>query len=92
MKIEIKALEKKYDNGFKALKGIDLEITEGMFGLLGPNGAGKSTLMKILVTMQDYTTGSILIDGKDIRNRITSYNVCYTKLLRCNPTWSQGFS
>ncbi len=67
MKIEIKALEKKYDNGFKALKGIDLEITEGMFGLLGPNGAGKSTLMKILVTMQDYTTGSILIDGKDIR-------------------------
>lgn len=70
MEIQIKQLEKKYSNGFKALKGVDLTITNGMFGLLGPNGAGKSTLMKILVTLQEASSGEVLINGKDLnKNR-----------------------
>ena len=49
--IEIKDLHKTYGRGtheVKALKGISLSISAGMFGLLGPNGAGKTTLMRIL--------------------------------------------
>ena len=66
MKIEIESLSKVYPNGHRALNNISLTIESGMFGLLGPNGAGKSSLMKILVTLQEYTSGKITIDGLDI--------------------------
>jgi ABC-2 type transport system ATP-binding protein len=67
MKIEIQGLNKIYPNGNHALKDINLEFGTGMFGLLGPNGAGKSTLMRILVTLMKPTSGSVLVDGKDIQ-------------------------
>lgn len=70
MKIEIRNLNQIYKNGNHALKDINLDISNGMFGLLGPNGAGKSTLMRILVTLMKQTSGSVLIDGRDIhKNR-----------------------
>jgi ABC-type multidrug transport system ATPase subunit len=47
---------------------VNLEIGSGMFGLLGPNGAGKSSFMRVLVTIEKATSGSILIDGMDINN------------------------
>ncbi len=50
--LEIKGLRKVYDNGFEALKGIDLEVKEGDFyALLGPNGAGKSTTIGIVSSL-----------------------------------------
>jgi ABC-2 type transport system ATP-binding protein len=67
MKIEIQGLNKIYPNGNHALKDINLEFGNGMFGLLGPNGAGKSSLMRIIVTLMKPTTGIIIIDGKDIQ-------------------------
>jgi len=67
MKIEIQGLNKIYPNGNHALKDINLEFGNGMFGLLGPNGAGKSSLMRIIVTLMKPTTGIIMIDGKDIQ-------------------------
>jgi len=67
MKIEIQGLNKIYQNGNHALKDINLEFGNGMFGLLGPNGAGKSTLMRILVTLMKPTSGSVLVDGRDIQ-------------------------
>jgi ABC-2 type transport system ATP-binding protein len=66
MNIEIKGLCKIYPNGHAAIKNMDLEIGSGMFGLLGPNGAGKSSFMRILVTVQQATAGTILMDGMDI--------------------------
>ena len=40
--LSIRNLRKTYNNGFEALKGIDLDVVEGdFFALLGPNGAGK---------------------------------------------------
>ncbi|XOV94954.1 MAG: ABC transporter ATP-binding protein [Bacteroidota bacterium] len=68
MKIEISGLSKVYPNGHAALRDIDLEIGSGMFGLLGPNGAGKSSFMRILVTIQKATSGTILINGMDINS------------------------
>lgn len=66
MNIEIKGLSKIYPNGHAAISDINLEIGSGMFGLLGPNGAGKSSLMRILVTLQKATKGTVTMDGLDI--------------------------
>jgi ABC-type multidrug transport system ATPase subunit len=50
--IAFRNLSKTYSGGARALQGVSLEISPGMFGLLAPNGAGKSTLMKILATAE----------------------------------------
>jgi ABC-2 type transport system ATP-binding protein len=63
----IKGLRKQYDNGFEALKGIDLEVAAGdFFALLGPNGAGKSTTIGIICSLVRKTGGSVSIFGHDI--------------------------
>src|SRR5271157_6059110 len=75
MHISIESLGKIYENGKPALKDINLEISNGMFGLLGPNGAGKTTLMRILVTLMEPTSGNVLVNGEDLqkeRGRIRS--------------------
>ena len=61
--ITIESLNKIYSGGNYALKNLNLEIPNGMFGLLGPNGAGKSTLMRILVTLMKPTTGKVTVNG-----------------------------
>jgi ABC-type multidrug transport system ATPase subunit len=67
MKIEIRGLNKIYENGNRALNDINLEFGTGMFGLLGPNGAGKSTLMRIMVTLMKPSSGVVLVNGMDIQ-------------------------
>ncbi len=54
---------------FQALKGIDVEIGEGVFAILrGRSGSGKTTLMNILNTLDDPTTGEILLDGQNVKD------------------------
>ncbi|MGB3109634.1 MAG: ABC transporter ATP-binding protein [Psychrobacter alimentarius] len=63
----IKDLSKTYDNGFSALKGVDLTVPQGgFFALLGPNGAGKSTMIGIISSLFKPTTGSVHIFGTDL--------------------------
>ena len=65
--LEINGLKKTYDNGFEALKGIDLTVDEGdFFALLGPNGAGKSTTIGILCSLVNKSSGSVKVMGYDI--------------------------
>ena len=64
--LSIQNLTKTYSGGVRALRGISLEIPNGMFGLLGPNGAGKSTLMKILATLLEPDEGTANLDGLDL--------------------------
>lgn len=65
--LSIKQLSKIYDNGFQALKGIDLEVEEGdFFALLGPNGAGKSTTIGIICSLVKKTSGCVRVFGTDI--------------------------
>lgn len=64
--LKINNLNKTYDNGVKALNGINLEITNGMFGLLGANGAGKSSLMRTIASLQEPSSGDILFNGLNI--------------------------
>ncbi len=70
MHIKIENLNKIYKGGNYAIKNLNLEIPNGMFGLLGPNGAGKSTLMRILVTLMKPTNGKVLVNDLDLaKNR-----------------------
>ena len=66
MHLAIRDLSKTYPNGTHALKGVSLDIPQGMFGLLGPNGAGKSTLMRIIATLQEPDAGSIRLGDLDV--------------------------
>ena len=67
VEISIKNLSKTYDNGFNALKTINLEIKKGeIFAMLGPNGAGKTTLISIICGIVKSSDGKITIDGFDI--------------------------
>jgi len=68
--IKIENLNKIYRGGNYAIKKLNLEIPNGMFGLLGPNGAGKSTLMRILVTLMKPTSGKVTVNDYDLaKNR-----------------------
>lgn len=51
---------------FTALKELNLQFENGVYGLLAPNGAGKTTLIQMLVTLVKPTSGEILYDGKPI--------------------------
>lgn len=64
--LQINNLSKTYANGVKALDGINLKITNGMFGLLGANGAGKSSLMRTIATLQEPSSGTITFNGADV--------------------------
>jgi ABC-2 type transport system ATP-binding protein len=58
--LEIKSLEKIYNNKFKALSGINLQIQEGdFFALLGSNGAGKTTTINIIAGLLTKTSGDV---------------------------------
>lgn len=65
--LEIENLEKEYDTGVKALRGINLRVEEGDFyALLGPNGAGKSTTIGIITSLVNKTSGKVNVYGYDI--------------------------
>lgn len=65
--VEVTGLRKVYDDGFEALKGVDLSIRKGeILALLGPNGAGKTTLISTLCGITTPTGGSASVGGHDI--------------------------
>ena len=65
--ISIRNLEKRYDSGFRALKGIDLDIPDGdIFALLGPNGAGKTTLINVVCGIVNPSGGTVEAAGHNI--------------------------
>jgi ABC-2 type transport system ATP-binding protein len=65
--ISVSDLTKTYASGFKALKGVDLEIRRGeIFALLGPNGAGKTTLISIICGIVNASSGVVTADGCDV--------------------------
>ena len=65
--IEVRDLVVKFGD-FTAVDGISFDVKEGeIFGFLGPNGAGKTTSIRTITTIQKYVSGSVVIDGHDIR-------------------------
>ena len=68
--VELKDVSRVYKNGDHeqyALNHVDLSLDEGKFVVvLGPSGAGKSTLLNLLGGLDNPTSGTILVGGKDI--------------------------
>jgi ABC-2 type transport system ATP-binding protein len=65
--ISVSSISKTYDNGFQALKSVDLEIRESeIIALLGPNGAGKTTLISIICGLVNPSAGSVTVGRHDI--------------------------
>ncbi|MDD3247248.1 MAG: ABC transporter ATP-binding protein [Methanosarcina sp.] len=93
--IELKNLTKVYQNGveFRALDNANLRIEKGEFvAIVGPSGSGKSTLMHLIGLLDTPSSGTLLIDGKDVtkmsdkersgmRNRILGFVFQYHHLL-----------
>lgn len=67
--IDVKGLKKSYGD-VHAVRGVDLEITQGeIFSLLGPNGAGKTTTVEILEGYRNRDAGSVSVLGFDPQTR-----------------------
>ena len=65
--LEIKNLNKIYNNNLIALDNVSLNVNQGDFyALLGPNGAGKSTMIGIISSLVNKSSGSVKILGLDI--------------------------
>ena len=93
--IELKNLTKTYKNGveFRALDSANLIIQKGEFvAIVGPSGSGKSTLMHLIGLLDTPSSGTLLIDGRDVtkmsdkersavRNRMLSFIFQYHHLL-----------
>ncbi|GAJ98863.1 L-proline glycine betaine ABC transport system permease protein ProV [Geomicrobium sp. JCM 19055] len=68
--IEFKNVSKTYDDGFKALKNINLRIEEGeLVALIGPSGCGKTTTMRMINRLIDPSEGEILVNGENIKKK-----------------------
>lgn len=69
--IDIHNLQKSY-NSTNVLKNIDLTIQDGeIYGLVGRSGAGKSTLLRCMNGLEEYDSGSLKIDGFEIKDHST---------------------
>jgi putative ABC transport system ATP-binding protein len=68
--IEIKNVSKTYQTGeiaFEALKNVSFSVKDGEFiAIIGPSGSGKSTLMHILGALDTPTSGTYILDGRDV--------------------------
>jgi multiple sugar transport system ATP-binding protein len=68
--IIIKNLVKEYGDGFLAVNDVSLEIGDGEFMILvGPSGCGKSTLLRMIVGLEDITSGELLINGDRVNDK-----------------------
>ena len=66
--LKTQGLTKSFGN-HRALRGIDLEVRqEESVVIFGPNGAGKTTLIKVLATIMNPSSGTVLIDGLSLKN------------------------
>ena len=68
--ININNVSKEYGDGFKAVNDVSLDIADGEFMILvGPSGCGKSTLLRMIVGLEDITSGDVLIGGERVNDK-----------------------
>jgi multiple sugar transport system ATP-binding protein len=67
--IEMKNIVKKYGDGFPAVNDVSIDVADGEFLILvGPSGCGKSTLLRMIVGLEDITSGDMMIGGKRVND------------------------
>ena len=87
--ISMKNIVKQYGDGFLAVNDVSLEVADGEFVILvGPSGCGKSTLLRMIVGLEDITSGDMLIDGTGStrRRRATATWRWSSRTTRCTRT------
>jgi len=68
--IQVRDIHKSYGD-VKALDGLSFNVQKGsIFGLLGVNGAGKSTILSILNGLNSYESGSVSVNGLDLKTNL----------------------
>ncbi|MBI4940599.1 MAG: ATP-binding cassette domain-containing protein, partial [Actinobacteria bacterium] len=68
--IKLQNIVKKYGDGFPAVNDVSIDIRDGEFIILvGPSGCGKSTLLRMVVGLEDITSGELLINGKRVNDK-----------------------
>ena len=68
--IEMKHLTKVYGDGFKAVTDVNIDVADGEFLILvGPSGSGKSTLLRMIVGLEDISSGELFIGGDRMNER-----------------------
>ena len=79
--LEVNGLKKVYSTRFggnkvEALKNVNFSVSEGEYvAIMGESGSGKTTLLNILAALDRPTSGSVIIDGKDL-SKIKEDTVC----------------
>tara|TARA_B110000438_G_scaffold296930_1_gene342418 strand:+ start:1960 stop:2733 length:774 start_codon:yes stop_codon:yes gene_type:complete len=69
VEVRYESVTKRYENGFEAVKDLNLEVKDGEFlVLLGPSGCGKSTTLRMLAGLEDVSAGNIRIDGAKVND------------------------
>src|SRR5690349_21634475 len=67
--IEMKNIVKQYGDGFPAVNDVSIDVADGEFLILvGPSGCGKSTLLRMIVGLEDITSGDMVIGGKKVND------------------------
>src|SRR6478736_10502644 len=67
--IEMKNIVKKYGDGFPAVNDVSIDVQDGEFMILvGPSGCGKSTLLRMIVGLEDITSGELMIGDKRVND------------------------
>ncbi len=67
--IEMRNIVKKYGDGFPAVNDVSIDVEDGEFVILvGPSGCGKSTLLRMIVGLEDITSGDMVIGGKRVND------------------------
>lgn len=67
--LSLEHIEKKYPNGFHAVKDFNLEIKDKEFIIfVGPSGCGKSTTLRMVAGLEDISSGTLKIDGKVVND------------------------
>ncbi|MEB7602137.1 ABC transporter ATP-binding protein [Raoultella terrigena] len=67
--VSLRKIEKRYENGFKAVHGIDLEIHDGEFMVfVGPSGCAKSTILRMIAGLEDISGGEIYIGNRKVND------------------------
>jgi multiple sugar transport system ATP-binding protein len=67
--VDMEQLNKVYENGFHAVKDLNLDVAEGEFMVLvGPSGCGKTTALRMVAGLEDITSGTLRIGGKVVND------------------------